>query len=265
MDLALFRKVIDEASRWVHDVNLHHRGESTLHPRFLDMVAYAGERGVYTKLHTNATRLDRNMAQAILNSPLDLISFSFDGYDKATYQHYRSPADFETTLGNIRRFLEMKKERGGEKPITIVEVMDLTNGQGAFSPDKRRAFVKSFNGLALNKFVVKKPHNWAGSIDLVGKNSKAGLVPCTFLWHSLVVAWDGKVGPCPHDYMGEIVLGDASRQSLAEIFNCPGLVRLRRQMITGILAQTLPCYRCDSINRPAIFGVPLSSLKYLRF
>ncbi len=39
MDLALFRKVIDEARRFVFDVNLIHRGEGLLHPEFPGMVS----------------------------------------------------------------------------------------------------------------------------------------------------------------------------------------------------------------------------------
>src|SRR5215510_13976900 len=47
MSFGLFKKVIDEACNWVHDVNMHHRGESLLHPQFFDMVNYAGEKGVF--------------------------------------------------------------------------------------------------------------------------------------------------------------------------------------------------------------------------
>lgn len=112
MDFELFRKLIDESSPWVHDINVHHRGESLLHPRLFEMVEYAGKRGVYTKLHTNATLLDETKAHSIVGTPLDLISFSFDGFDAATYERRRPPARFQTTLENILRFLRLKAEGG---------------------------------------------------------------------------------------------------------------------------------------------------------
>src|SRR3972149_281665 len=57
MEFALFRKSVDEAKGFVYDVNLHHRGESTIHPRLPDMVRYAKDAGLYTRLHSNGTLL----------------------------------------------------------------------------------------------------------------------------------------------------------------------------------------------------------------
>jgi len=266
MSFTLFKKVIDEACNWVHDINVHHRGESLLHPRFLDMVNYAGEKGVFTKLHTNATRMDEQMTRAILASRLDLISFSFDGFDKQTYERHRSPGKFEPTLGNILRFLRVKKERGQKRPITIFEVLDFPDSKGAFGSEKKQAFERKFEGLPLDRFIVKKAHNWAGNIDInAGVYTSGGFVPCTFLWHSLVIMWDGKVGPCPHDFMGEITLGDVSKQSLEEIFNVPTIRRLRQQMIKRELEKRLPCNKCDTIRRRSVMGLPIQSFKYLRF
>jgi pyruvate-formate lyase-activating enzyme len=264
MSFSLFQKIIDQARDWVHDINVHHRGEALLHPQFIDMVHYAGANGIFTKLHTNATRLTREMSEAILDSPLDLISFSFDGFEKATYERYRQGAKFESVLDNILAFLRLKEQTGGKRPFTIVETIDFPDGSGDFSPDKRRAFLKHFDGLPVDKFVLKKPHNWGGSVTLEGEVLAGSFSPCTFLWHSLVVMWDGKVGPCPHDYMGKIVLGDASSQDLVSIFNSPVLQSLRQGMIDRRLAEWLPCNRCDTIRRRGILGLPIQSISYLQ-
>lgn len=264
MEFGLFKKVIDEACEWVHDINVHHRGESLLHPRFFDMVNYAGERGVYTKLHTNATKMDEEIARTILDSSLDLLSFSFDGFDKLTYERYRRPAKFESTLENILRFLRMKRERGQTGPITVLEVIRFPDSKVAFSEEKKREFEMIFEGLPLDRLIVKRAHNWAGNTSIDEGIYTADFVPCTFLWHSLVVMWDGRVGPCPHDFMGEIILGDASKQTLEEIFNTPIMKRLRRQMVDGKLEEWLPCNRCDTVKREAVMGLPTQSFKYLK-
>jgi len=265
MDFKLFTKVIDEACEWVHDINVHHRGESISHPRFFDIVNYAGERGIFTKLHTNGTKLDEEKAQAVLDSTLDLISFSFDGFEKETYERYRVGGHFETTVENIVRFLQMKKERGQRKPFTVIEVMDFPDGNGAFSKEKRQAFEKRFGDLPLDWMIIKKPHNWAGNIDVDGGIYTSRYVPCTFLWHSLVVMWDGKVGPCPHDFLGKIILGDANVSSLAEIFNSEKLIFLREKMIAGDVGGLQPCANCDTIRRKTILGAPKESLKFLKW
>jgi radical SAM protein with 4Fe4S-binding SPASM domain len=264
MSYSLFQKVIDEARDWVHDINVHHRGEALLHPQFTDMVNYAGTNGVFTKLHTNATRLTHEMSEAILDSSLDLISFSFDGFDKATYERYRPPANFEGVLDNILGFLRLKEQSGQRKPFTIIETIDFPDAQGGFGPEKRRAFLNQFEGLPVDRFVLKKPHNWGGNVTLDGDIQAGDFTPCTFLWHSLVVMWDGKVGPCPHDYMGKIVFGDASSQDLASIFNSPLLSELRESMIRRQLPEWLPCNKCDTVRRKRVLGLPLQSFRYLQ-
>lgn len=264
MDFSLFQKIIDEARAWVHDINVHHRGEALLHPQFVDMVKYAGANGIFTKLHTNATKLDHAMSEAILDSSLDLISFSFDGFDKTTYERYRQLAKYEVVLDNILEFLRMKERRGQRRPFTIIETIDFPDSGGNFSPDMRRAFLKKFEGLPVDKFILKQPHNWGGSVSFAGGVQAGHFIPCTFLWHSLVIMWDGKIGPCPHDYMGKIVLGDASSQDLASVFNSPLLQDLRQSMIRRQLQEWLPCNQCDTIRRKSFMGLPLQSVQYLK-
>ena len=45
MPLELFRKIVDEATGFIHEANLIHRGESLLHPEFFEMVRYAHDGG----------------------------------------------------------------------------------------------------------------------------------------------------------------------------------------------------------------------------
>ena len=53
---------------------------------------------------------------------------------------------------------------------------------------------------------------------------------CRELWRGmLVVFWDGRVAPCCVDYNGELVVGDARKESLRDIFNGPAMQTLRRQ------------------------------------
>ena len=264
MDFKLFTKVIDEATQWVHDVNLHHRGESLLHPRFFDMVKYGSRRGIFTKLHTNATLLDEITAKRVLDSGLSLISFSFDGFDPMSYKRHRPPAKFESTLENILRFLRLKKERKQRTPITVLEVLDFPGTEEAIREGKDLEFLHRFDRLPLDRLIVKRPHNWGGTIPVEADLKDAEFVPCTFPWHSLVVMWDGKISPCPHDFMGEIVVGNATKQGLREVFNSPAMVRLRRQMIDRRPDQSLPCFACDSVRRKALLGIPMASLRYLR-
>jgi radical SAM protein with 4Fe4S-binding SPASM domain len=262
MDFDLYRKIIDEAKDFVYDMNIHHRGESTLHPQLVEMIRYAKHRGLPIKLHTNGTTLTEALSIELIRSGLDLISFSFDGYTPEVYESIRIRAKFDTTLGKIHRFLDLKKKMNTEGPKTVMEIMELSD-QPVDETAKSR-FLHDLTARGLNRMIIKKPHNWAGNVDLKTELNRI-FSPCTFPWHAQVILWDGRVGPCPHDYMAEIILGDVCTSNLRDIFNSPGTQRLRHQMVRGsIAALESPCNTCDTVRRRKIFGVPVDSLKYLK-
>ncbi len=267
MEFALFQKIVDEAKEFVYDMNLHHTGESLLHPDILEMIRYAKHAGIYTRMHTNATKLDEKMSRGILDAGLDFLSFSFDGYDKATYEDIRRGANFEQTLENILRFLRLKQESGKERPFTVFEVIDFAAKPGTPSglleeTPERRAFEKQFEHLPLDKFVLKAPHNWAGTYDGDG----APLHPekycaCTFPWYAMAVFWNGNVSPCPQDFFNHLYLGNLKESGIRDVWHGENAVRLRKKMKTKNFQNLNPCATCDLLYRDAFVGIPTSHLK----
>jgi radical SAM protein with 4Fe4S-binding SPASM domain len=254
MDLALFQKIMDEAASFVFDVHLLHRGESLLHPRFFEMATYAHDREVRAKLHTNGTVLDEDKAHLVLDSGLDQISFSFDGYDKETYESIRINGDFEKTVQNIVRFLEIKKERRSKKPYAILELINFPDSRIKSDSQSQKAFLRRFKGLPLDKLVIKEYHNWAGETGKVQKRKQYS--PCTFLWNALVIFWDGSVLPCSQDFFGYYILGNVKESSLAEIWNNDKMIHLRQRHIEGKIDEFETCRECDRVWREKFLGVP---------
>ena len=261
MEMSLFENIIDQVRGVVYDANLHHTGESLLHPELPEMVRMAKRAGIYTRLHTNATLLDEEKSRALIHAGLDLISFSFDGYDAKTYESIRRGADFEKTLANIKRFLEIKKRERSETPYTIFEVINFSQG----TKEQIDAFKAPLLELGLNRFVVKEPHNWSGEYAVDGEESMIGnpdfFVPCTFPWYALVIFYDGTVYPCPQDFFGKLRVGDLNSQTLDEVWHGEPLVDLRRRMKERDYHGIDPCEQCDMIFRKDFLGVPTSNLK----
>lgn len=256
MDPALFRKIIDEARGFVFDANLIHRGEGLLHPDFPSLVEYAHAAGIRTKFHTNATLLDEDMARRLIRAGLGQISFSFDGYDKKTYEAIRINADFEKTLRNIVRFLEIKKELGSRKPYAVFELInfpDLYKDEGG---RKRKEFLRNFRALPLDRLEVKEIHNWAGELGQPQSKNKKKYTPCTFLWQALVIFWDGSILPCTQDFHGYYTLGNVREETLAEVWNSEKMVRLRQRVLRREIADLETCSKCDRLWREQILGVP---------
>jgi organic radical activating enzyme len=260
MEMALFRKIVDEAAGFAYDANLHHRGEALLHPQFPEMVRYAHAKGLRTMLHTNATLLDAAKAKELAASGLDYLSFSFDGFDKEHYESIRVRATFEQTVANIEGFLREKKARGARAPYTVIEVIDFA-GRGNADRAAREAFVRRFAGLPLDEVRIKVPHNWAGTVREGSGVDRRLFVPCTFPWFALVVFWDGTVVTCPQDFYGAWPLGDANASPLLEIWNGEPMRQLRADMLAGRPDGYAACAGCDNIRRPALLGVPTPNLR----
>ena len=255
MELDLYKKIIDEISGYAHDVNLCHRGESLLHPDIFEMIRYANRKGLLTRLHTNATLLHEKESLKLLESDLDLLSFSFDGYDKETYERIRVGGDFDKTLNNIIQFLTIKKKMKKTKPYTILQIIEVP---GSKEPEItiKKEFKEKFNPLPLDEFYIKPAHNWGGNINLERKGAvpPRETRPCTFPWYSLTIFWDGTVVPCPQDFFGEIELGNINESTLSEIWNSNRMVCLREKMISGEYDVLKPCNSCDRLFRKTILG-----------
>lgn len=254
MDMDLFQKIVDEAARFIFDVHLLHRGESLLHPLFFEMARYSVDKKIRTLLHTNGTVLDEEKSRKLIETGLDVLSFSFDGYDKRTYESIRVNGDFEKTVNNIQRFLQIKKELKSKKPYTILELINFPNSEFKTDLAKREEFLKKFSSLPLDKLVVKEFHNWAGELD--NKAERKKFSPCTYLWNALVIFWDGSVLPCSQDFFGYYSLGNVRNSSLAEVWNNEKMIHLRKQHLAKNIEEFKTCSECDRVWRDKFLDHP---------
>jgi radical SAM protein with 4Fe4S-binding SPASM domain len=260
MDFPLYRKIIDEAASHVYDINLAHRGESTFHKSLPDMIRYAAGRGIRTRLHTNATILNERMSREIIESGLDLMSFSFDGFTKETYEKIRVRADFDRALSNILQFLRLKKELGNSRPFTVFQVIDMDGNTSG-----KEGFLRKFKDLPLDQLYIKKPHNWGGiktgdpAIDR--SCHRESYSHCSFLWYSMTILWDGRVSPCPQDFFEEMILGDLRLQTIREVWDGEPLVNLRNSLVLEEWKDVRPCNDCDRLWRKKVAGLPRINLR----
>lgn len=251
MDFALYKKIISEAADFAFEVNLAHRGESLLFPQIGEAILYAKSKGLFTRLHTNGSLLSEEMSRKILDSGLDRLSFSFDGFDKDTYERTRVGGHFESTLQNIIRFLEIKKDNKSKTPNTSIEVINFTSGTD--QPTKKE-FKAKFINLPLDSFVVKDLHNWAG--ETAKEHTSQHYSVCTFPWNALVIFWDGHVLPCSQDFFGSYVLGNVKESPLKDIWNNTRMKQLRKKLSKKDIADLKACSQCDRPWRKSFLGVP---------
>ncbi len=257
MEFEVFKKIIDEAKEFVYEVNLYHRGESLLHPQIGEMIKYARENGLYTKIHTNGTLLEENLINKILESGLQRITFSYDAYDKETYEKIRVGANYERVMGNISRLLQLKRERKASINV-FIELIVFPNMKWREIKNKRKELASNFKGLPLNGIITRKIHNWAGYLNIRKASNKYSI--CPFPWNALIILWDGTVLPCTQDFFGNYKVGNVKNSSIKEIWNCEEMKRLRYLLLTGKYNEVKICSDCDRPWRKRFLGVPTEYL-----
>ncbi|OGP52156.1 MAG: hypothetical protein A2Y79_12760 [Deltaproteobacteria bacterium RBG_13_43_22] len=258
---ALFKEIVDQIKGEVHDLYLFHRGEPLLHPQLIELIHYAQSRGLPCRIHTNGTMLSDSLSKQILTSGLEVLSFSFDDSEAAHYEKNRFPAKFEQTLGNIKHFLQLKKEGQYRKPVTVLQTMGIKNKH---STPAWKQFISSLKSLELNRVVFRRPHNWGGAISFPSESllePNRPLFACTFPWYALVVYWDGTVGPCPQDFFARMIVGDLQKNTIVEIWNNPEMQGLREKIRNREYHLLEICRQCDRPRRKAFAGVPREYFK----
>jgi pyruvate-formate lyase-activating enzyme len=117
----LYRKLMDELGPHLGALYFFNYGEPFLHPKAIDMLAYA--KSVNRRLHiatsTNGLLLARgDGARRIVEEGLvDWINFTIAGCDDDSYQRYHHGGSFKDAFEGMRRVLEEKHKLGKTAPI----------------------------------------------------------------------------------------------------------------------------------------------------
>jgi radical SAM protein with 4Fe4S-binding SPASM domain len=258
MSFDLYKKILDEAAEFVFDINLAHRGESLLHPDIIEMIEYANSKDLFTRLHTNGSLLTEDLSRKLVKSGLDRLSISFDGCEKETYEKIRVGGDFDKTVNNIIRFLELKKESSPKKPETAIEVINFNLENTEELLKTTQEFKKLFDGLPLNSLTIKELHNWAGEVGKEDRPKKYSA--CPFPWNVMVIFWDGAVLPCTQDFFGYYIAGNVKDSSLKEIWNNEKMASIRKKLAKKDIKDLETCSKCDRLWRKRFLGVPTEYL-----
>lgn len=266
MDLDTYRTIIDEVAPFAFDLNLHHRGESLLHPGIVEMIEYAAAQGLYTNLHTNGTIMSDDLARRLVQSGLDILSFSFDAIDPEAYSKIRVGGKYEKVLGNIRKFLATRRDLESQDPHTTVEAIDFSSGSTPRGRQEKAETLARLFEDSPDAVRVKAPHNWAGEYPLTPESgTEYTYSPCMFLWYSLTILYDGSLVACPQDMSGSLKIGEAGDGEILRNWNRGSLLELRERMVKRNLEGVSPCDRCDRLMRRRVLGLPREELgRFLR-
>ena len=241
-----FKKTIDEIHRELMYLIFYFQGEPYINPKFLDMVKYAHDKGIYTMTSTNGHFLNDENARKTIESGLDRLIISVDGTTQETYESYRKEGKLENVLKGANNIVRWKKELKSKTPHIIFQFLVVKPNEHQI-PDIYR-LAKEI-GVDEVKLKTAQVYDYENGNDLIptldkyarykqgadGKWSfKNALVNhCWKLWHSCVITWDGLVVPCCFDKDAEHRLGDLKQQNFKEVWQNGSYSQFRKSILKG--------------------------------
>ncbi len=242
----LFRKVVDEQKSTLLNLTFYFQGEPYLNPKFLDMVRYASERGIYTSTSTNAHYLNDENAQKTIESGLSQMIISLDGTTQETYAAYRIGGKMDKVIEGAKNIIRWKKKMNAATPKVILQFLVVRPNEHQIEDVKKLAKEIGVNKLSLKTAQIYDYKNGSDLIPTIDKyarykKNRDGTYSiknemenhCWKMWHSCVITWDGKVVPCCFDKDAKHEMGNVSQHSLDEIWKSADYQRFRKSVLTS--------------------------------
>lgn len=247
MDLDLYRKIIDEASKHLPvKLVLFFRGESLLHPHFFECLKYAKQRGIGPiQFASNAYALDDLAADKILEYGIDFISFSLDTLNPEIYKKTRKHGDLNTSVEhviNLSNKCQKRKKYGLPTPTLQVSTIELDDYIG-----EQENFIEFWKQY-VNIVRVYYEHDENGKFrnsDIWQELPKiAGRQPCRKIFTDLLIYWNGDLALCNYDWRGALPL-NINKMSIYNAWHSEYYQRIREMHNEDSIDPKLICKECE--------------------
>lgn len=263
LELENFKLLIEQIKDTTLHLALQNWGEPTLVDDLPQMIHYAANAGIYTRLSTNfSVNYADGYLDDLIKSGLGILVIDLDGTTQEVYEKYRRNGKLETVLFNTKEAVRIKRENKLKFPII-----------------QTRMLVTSYNEHQINEFqeMSKKlevDEIELGNIQINPNTAKTWLpknkefvyetylgehrtTPCHWPWSSLVINWDGGVSPCCIIDDQNSDFGNIFNEGLMGIWNNEYYVSARSEFSqTKNITKSTICNMCkNDTHNPNLFRV----------
>lgn len=241
-----FRQTLDDLYKDLLFLIFYFQGEPYINPKFLDMVQYAHQKGIYTITSTNGHFLSEENARNTIKSGLDRLIISVDGATQETYESYRKEGKLEVVLQGARNVVKWKNKLKSRTPHLIFQFLVVRPNEHEISEIYRLAKEIGVDEVKLktaqvydyehgNPLIptIDQYARYARQADGTYRIKNELLNHCWKLWHSCVITWDGLVVPCCFDKDAVHRLGDLKKMTFEEIWQGDAYQQFRILIFRG--------------------------------
>lgn len=216
----LFKKIADELienKNIVRTVNLCRDGEPLMDKGLEKKINYLKDGGIkHTTFSTNASLLNEDRAVSLIDSKLDEIMFSIDGYKKETFETIRLGLKYEKVAENVKSFVKLRDRHNSKIKVRVRMVIQELNKNEV---DDWGRYWRDIVGKD-DVVHAKNIHSWGNQLDGFSgiRDYKKLQTPCTSTFSTMIIRYNGDVTICPLDFDFKYKNGNLSDKSIKEIW-----------------------------------------------
>lgn len=241
-----FKSTLDQMSPYLCNLLFYFQGEPYIHPEFLDMVAYAEQKGIYTATSTNGHFLNKENIQKTIMSGLSRLIISVDGTTQETYGQYRKEGSLQKVLEGTQDLIHARKKAGVSHPHIIFQFLVVGPNEHQIPEIYRLAKEIGVDEVRLKSAQVYEYKNGNPLIPKNEQYSRYRVQPdgtyklknkmlnhCWKMWHACVITWNGLVVPCCFDKDASARMGDLKIQRFEDIWRGMVYLNFRAKLLKG--------------------------------
>ena len=247
MSKSLFQSCVDQLSDiGIRSLLLHGVGESLLHPDFKNYLKYALNRRDHGGIREvswsdNGMLFNQRISDLVVELGVDEILFSIDGIGEVN-DRIRLGSKYSVIEKNIKYLLE--KRGTATKPRVFLDMVDHGKTEQQ-KMDVYREWVSVVDGITLMPSLL--PDNSCENKNEYAQGSRYAKSPeyCAIPFDMMMISWDGKVSACCLDWCYKLVLGNATREKLTQIWQGSKYQALRKAALTHAFPKGTLCEKCE--------------------
>ena len=264
----LWNKIAEEAGAYGAWLRCTGGGEPMLHPHMVEMIELAKAKGARVWLNTNGSMFGptdtlRGKLRRIIAAGIDLIEFSMDAGDAATYAVVRpphrggAPRDpgkwWGTAVDNVRAAIALRREMAATTRVVVSIIrQDQIEGRLEAAID---FWIKE---IGVDEVITRKFLTWDDNTHIqMGHSLDPHLYralptqksePCVWPFERLNVDTLGRIALCGQDisFRTAELFPNANDVSLKEIWQGERFNWYRRMHLDGRGAEAFPCRGCSA-------------------
>gem|GEM_PF-4487538 len=277
MKMGVFKAIVDYIAE-VHPnetcfINMWGWGEPLLHESIFDMIEYASQGNIRTRLSTNLNAVTDAQIDAICSSALDSVIIGLDGIHGSSHEAYRTGSNFSRLKRNMETLVCRKREGTKGGPNIIVTTLVTS-----FSQNEVSEIVEYCRQIGVDALLLKYPNMWRDKksdaavrhiYDKFIRNVTIGSRytmdthgairsiegDCPFAEMNGIFLCDGRLTVCCFDYDGENSLGAVTdARSVQDIYNSPIWHAAKRRMSDKEFGTCATCDSCGPRREVFLFG-----------